>query len=52
MTDINTATISEKIIKMALLADKACHKQWYLEMLAENLDIDLSDSEHEQGITP
>ena len=49
-TDV-TETV-EKIIKEALQVDGESHKQWYLEFLAETLDIDLSQFAYDEGRAP
>lgn len=47
-----SVTITEKIIIAALLADEARHKQYYLEMLADQLGIDISYLDYDHGVTP
>ena len=49
---IDVTTLVEQTIKDALISDGEHHKQWYLEELAQHLNIDLSEFDHEPGILP
>lgn len=40
----------KELLEDAVCTDGAHHKQWYLEQIAEALNIDLP--EHEEGIAP
>jgi len=42
----------EDLIIEALHTDGAHHKQWYLEKIAETLEIDLSKEDYDQSIAP
>ena len=42
----------EILIVEGLQTDGGHHKQWYLEKIAQELEIDLNDIEHEKGIAP
>lgn len=42
----------KELIADALCCDGGHHKQWYLEEIAEYVNIDLSDICYDQGIAP
>lgn len=43
----------EKLIRDGLHTDGGHHKQWYLEQIAETLNIDLSNEEQwDEGVAP
>jgi hypothetical protein len=42
--------IVRELVEAALVTDGAHHKQWYLERIAQQMDIPLLD--HESGIAP
>jgi hypothetical protein len=44
--------VLKELVRDGITEDAAHHKQWYLEQIAKNLGIDISDLEYERGIPP
>ena len=50
--DYKTLGKVQELIEDALLTSGEHHKQWYLEEIAKELGIDISELDHEEGIAP
>lgn len=42
----------ENLFVSGLTTDGSHHKQWYLERIARELGIEISDFEYEKGVAP
>lgn len=40
-----------RLVNQALHVDGAHHKQWYLELIAEEFELNI-DGDHERGVAP